>query len=172
MACDVGGSFLCTAFACLTAFKRVARQHHQVIFQIISHNRSRIRLWVLQLRQRLKRRNQRQQTKDHSAGNFIDSALVPAAFKFLFHVGLQDVQALCFSDKPRGDAQDIGIVVLLHQFGYLAIPSQSSSNRLVLIGCHRNAVGRTTDQDAEVGRCARNILRNGVCMIGVIHTFL
>ena len=91
---------------------------------------------------------------------------MPAAFKFGCQKQADAVDGVVEGDKPFGQAQDIGVVVLTDQLGNGRLPHERGPDARMLVGRHGNALPAATYQHALVGLPALNRRRDGVGVVG------
>ena len=105
-----------------------------------------------------------------AAWNLVHSALVASAFEVGLEESSHDVQRLGHGDEVRGQAENIGVVVLACELRKALLPAERRTDTLVLVCCHADTVARRADNDTELVRTFLHSLCQGVGIVGVVAT--
>ena len=67
------------------------------------------------------------------AGNGFDALLMATSCKFCVEEFVEALAAYVFADETTGEDDDVGIVVLADEVGYLRLPYKTSAYALMLV---------------------------------------
>ena len=104
--------------------------------------------------------------------NLIDTCLMATTLKRSGEELIEAGSGGGFVDEASGEDDDIGIVMLTDEVGYLGPPHQAGTHALMLVQRHADALAGTADGDAGIDTSRFNGFAQGVTEVGVIATGL
>lgn len=107
-----------------------------------------------------------------AAWNLVHSALVASAFEVGLEESGNDVQRLGHGDEVRGQAEDIGVVVLACELRKAFLPAERRTDTLVLVGGHADTVAGGADDDTELILAFLHRLCQRVSVVGIVATLI
>ena len=85
-----------------------------------------------------------------AARYLLDTACVATTFEGSIEVLVEDAFGYGVGDKAAGHDEDVSIVVLTGKLGNLGTPAEGSTDALMLVEGHVDAVSATADGDAAL----------------------
>ena len=91
-----------------------------------------------------------------------------AAFELGGEVLVHNLTGCLFGDEASGHDQHVGIVVLTDEMGNLGNPSQTGTDRLMLVERHADALAGAADGNAGIDRAVLDGLAQGMTEVAVV----
>ena len=104
--------------------------------------------------------------------DFLDAALVAAAFEGGFEEGFEDGFEVGFGSEFLRERQHVGVVVETGQIGHVFVNGQTGADTFDFVYCYVHPVPRPADGDAALGFTIGHKMRGFEAEVGIIDRVL